>query len=461
MQRQEQPMRYVTISSLVDVIGNGDSAAYFSSEGGGDLFALQTFAIRGVPTGPAPTVAVYDGSGSPDDVIDFSTFTFDATAPGGLNIALDGADLAVEFGAAFGPLLRLQAVEALNGSSRGDYIETGATSLRLVDAGAGDDVIVGSARVAVHGGAGFDTLDLSGGLRGVLIDFQLGHMDLGAGLNAVSGIEHVVGTSFADTVIGGAANEVFADLGGSDVFDGGLGRDMISYDGFNLPVVRGIVANLDSGWIIDQSNGVDRVTSVEDITGSAGGDFIFGTRVGNFIASLGGNDSIVGVGGGDTIDGGDGDDLIIGSTFEADGTPEFMYLLGGRGRDFIMTGGHGSASMAGGEGDDILWGGDGADVIVMGTGNDFAGGLGGVDTFSFTEALNAGDIAYIADFADNAWSAEGDWLLLPTWTQGSVTVTDVAGGAYVNIAIPGSDGYYGIMLANMTAAGLADQIVYA
>ncbi len=123
------------------------------------------------------------------------------------------------------------------------------------------------------------------------------------------------------------------------------------------------------------------------LTGSAGGDIIFGN---------GGADSIVGNGGPDTIIGGFTADTIVSGT-AAD------FIFGNEGNDTINTGGgagldtvfagQGDDSVVAADGADTLLGNEGNDTIRAGNGIDTVSGGGGADLFAYSDADDDGNNA--------------------------------------------------------------------
>jgi Ca2+-binding RTX toxin-like protein len=338
--------------------------------------------------------------------------------------------------------------------------------------------VPGTAPISISGGLGAnDYVDFSSfspgtSGAGIVVEAGMSELSLRPGATSpviavLSGIERLSGSAFSDDItVGFSLRDVFAG-GGNDVvrgnaaggatLDGGAGKDILAYLDDSSTAPRHMMISLDSGWAMDRAGHADHIVDFEQIITGRGDDFIAGNSVDNAVSSGAGADVMLGGRGSDWLDGGDGNDILIGSDFAPDGAVvDFDMLFGGNGNDFLMVGNGAAAMLAGGAGNDSIWGGSRADTIMLGSGKDFAGGLGGVDRFTFTEAMQAGDFSYIADFADNAWSAEGDMLVFAEAMRGNVTVQDLAGGAYVSVSVAG--GAYGIMLAGMTAAGLADQI---
>ena len=137
--------------------------------------------------------------------------------------------------------------------------------------------------------------------------------------------EHVAGTGFADTLNGGAGDDVIQGLGGADAIDGGAGSDTASYD----LSTTGVLASLakPSSNLGDALG--DTFVLIENLTGSKQADTLIGDTAANTLRGLGGNDVMQGGDGADIISGGDGDDVLSG-----DGGSDF--LEGGTGADVFL-----------------------------------------------------------------------------------------------------------------------------
>ncbi len=192
--------------------------------------------------------------------------------------------------------------------------------------------------------------------------------------------------------------------------DNGSGPD-VDPDGDELQVVAGTLSSAQGGSVVisatgaftyippadfagedsfdytltDGNGGTDTGTVVltltsNDVVGTAGNDFLFGTRAGDGIAGLEGNDRLYGKDGNDVLDGGPGDDRLSGQRGDdtLDGGAGRDRLSGGRGDD-LLTGGADDDHLSGDDGDDMLIGGDGNDLLLGGRGNDVLDGADGAD----------------------------------------------------------------------------------
>ncbi|MGE3914377.1 MAG: calcium-binding protein [Hyphomicrobiaceae bacterium] len=355
-----------------------------------------------------------------------------------------------------------------DGSGNDTYKLQGFQSLAIFDTGMGEDV-----------------LDVSNATAGVSIDLGLGTIALGGSTGILSGIETIIGTELDDSITGDGNDNAFLVTSGFDTYSGGAGLDTLAFTNYYFTPADFVVANLETGtvawsfhdWSTWNSQGGCLIEGIEYFEFGERAGLVLGTDAGDVIGLVkrfGLNafgDTIVGGAGSDTITGGSGRDVLIGSDFAAGGTAgDLDVISGGGGNDRIYAGLNTAASMSGGTGYDTLWGGTLADTLIMGAGDathtpsgnerDQAAGLGGSDRFEVTETLTSGAWSHILDFNDDAWSTEPDTLVLSAAYQNSYTIEDTAYGARVNITLA-DGGWYGVLLANMTAAGLADQIAFA
>ena len=134
----------------------------------------------------------------------------------------------------------------------------------------------------------------------------------------------------------------------------------------------------------------DELNSIENLTGSAYDDDLWGNDGVNVLSGMDGNDTLKGFGGADTLYGGDGNDTLYGM----DGIDT---LHGENGNDTLDGGNEDERLLVGGTGNDTLDGGLGEDTLT--------GGAGG-DTFAFN-ALAESTVAAPDDVIDFS-AAAGD-----------------------------------------------------
>lgn len=319
-----------------------------------------------------------------------------------------------------------EGTDVINGGDGDDYIdgEGPGVSLLVADVlkgGVGNDWIIGDLfDTTVMGEDGIDTIDLSRFTAGATLDLTLSTGQLiSAGITRTwTGFENVVGTNFADTIIGrsgnnvisgGDSNDTIIDYGGVDTVYGGSGDDTISFGGV------GGAATVYAGDGNDTVHNIFRGSSYIDL--GAGDDFLQAGSSYDVIIGGDGNDYIITGGGGDLISGGAGVDdvefygeqaVIVDLGLEtvtyASGTTlaftgiENVYgsnyadtiigsaaanrLTGYYGND-VIYGMDGSDFLTGNAGDDMLYGGNGYDGLNGDTGNDLLDGGAGFDTAYF------------------------------------------------------------------------------
>ena len=307
--------------------------------------------------------------------------------------------------------------------------------------GSGNDFFVGSTGAdTFDGGLGVDAVSYSfypsasnSPTQGVSVDLATGTArDAFGGVDRLVGIEIVEGSSFADTITGGAADEIIRGNGGADSLSGGAGNDQIYAFGASD------IARLDGGTgndalsgstandtmsggddadtlygnggndSLDGGNGDDQVfaSGASNMLGGEGNDQLFGGTGAETILGGNGADSIYGNGGNDSLDGGAGDDQVYASgasnmlgdegNDQLSGSNGADTILGGNGADSIYGNGGadsldggagddqvvatGASNVLGGEGNDQLWGSNGAETILGGNGADSIYGNGGTDS---------------------------------------------------------------------------------
>ena len=293
-------------------------------------------------------------------------------ATSGVTIDLTGITGAQPYVFAGGTIQNVETLDHLTGSAFGDTITAGTqASLLTIDAGGGDDkVIGGGSSVEFHGGSGndtfvsgiagdrfdggdgFDTADYSQFASGISVTLGVtdGTEGVGPGGDALIHVEQILGTAFADTMsgsnqadalIGNDGNDSLAAGGGNDTLNGGSGNDTLD-GGAGADQMTGGAG--DDSFFVDNAgdqvfdtgvlgSGNDLVTAsaswtlgagqeIETIVAAAGAainltgnelaNTITGNEKANALHGQGGNDTLTGGEGNDTLDGGSGDDQMAG-----------------------------------------------------------------------------------------------------------------------------------------------------
>ncbi len=234
-------------------------------------------------------------------------------------------------------------------------------------------------------------------------------------------VENLVGSAYADTLIGDGSENLFAGLGGADVLDGGDDSgDAVSYrdsdDALTLDLAGGID---DSAFLTAVSGGHadgDRLKGIEHVIGTAYDDTITGDQNANTLMGLGGDDSLVGGTEADSIFGGEGsdttsysvslqavtltltdDDSFTGTGGDAEGDVlrEIERVIGSP-QDDVLTG---FVDLMGADGADTLTGSIEDDTLHGGAGADTLDGGAGSDTVNYGDA-DVGVTLHLADLQD-------------------------------------------------------------
>lgn len=299
-----------------------------------------------------------------------------------------------------------------------------------------------------------DTVDYSLSNAAVSVDISSGHGTGGyAEGDTYSSIENIVGSAYADILIGDSNRNTIDGGSGNDQIIGGFGRDTL-YGGSGNDILIGGAGDdlLQGGDGIDTADysdaissvfinlnfsgaqyawgaGADTLVSIENIIGSAFDDNLTGDANANAIFGGLGHDSIEGGLGDDILDGQDGYDTISYLTASAgvvvnlsistsqntisagvDTINGFEVLIGSSYND-ILTGDNGNNFIQGGEGNDVIKGMSGDDVIDGGLGDDILDGEEGYDTIYYSSAFGGVVVNLGFTFSQNTISAGVDTIV--------------------------------------------------
>lgn len=256
------------------------------------------------------------------------------------------------------------------------------------------------------------------------------------------------GSSFNDTMIGGAGNDVLRagvgddtliGSGGYDALYGGTGDDTYIFD---LSVASSgsatLVESLSSGTDTLHLSGVDwddvrlwtdsygglnvKLTGSDKIQISGGQDLYGGVNVGAYVERITFDDDTVW-------------DLTQGLYLRNDDTGR--YISGSSQGDTII----------GGAGNDNLYGLSGDDTLIGGGGLDFLYGGQGADTFGFARSAVGNGVSYIVDF--NA--GDGDRIDVRDLLDAYDPLNDLLSD-FIQLAATGSDTY---LKVDLDGAGTA------
>ncbi|MDY0969117.1 calcium-binding protein [Sphingomonas sp. CFBP9021] len=351
-----------------DVLSGGDGADSLDGGAGDDI----------LDGGAGDDILLYTGADNGLDTIDGGT---------GLDVLRAGAAGTIIGIAA---LTNVEVITAdgfsnvtIIGSADNDTVDFSAvtmTGIALIDAGVGNDIIVGSMAADVlrggigndqlSGGGGDDVLDGGEGADALFGDAGADDLRGGSGndtLDGGAGNDLLAGGADDDRIKGGSGDDTIAGGSGNDVIDGGSGDDILAGndgdDTFNMSgdadgydAIDGgagydrVLAGVDGTVIgLTQADGLELVTADGHagirIEGSSGADRL------DFAST-----ELVGI---DRIDGDAGNDIIIGST-------SGDVIAGGLGDD-VLNGGAGDDTFQyyRGDGDDMVADTSGDDLLVL------------------------------------------------------------------------------------------------
>lgn len=217
--------------------------------------------------------------------------------------------------------------------------------------------------------------------QGVTVNLVTGIASDGwGGTDTLTSIERVTGTSFADSMVGGAEGNRFRGRAGNDTLNGGLGGDFAEYNN----ATEGVTVNLTNGTATDGEGGTDRLVSIEHVIGSNHADHLTGVaQAARSVSDLrggAGNDTLVGITGqfvrADYADQTIGLSINLASGTANDGRGGTDTLINIRG--VVMFGEH-ADTLLGTAAGDWFSPSEGADSVDAGGGLDIVS-YGGTDT---------------------------------------------------------------------------------
>ncbi|NOX72175.1 MAG: calcium-binding protein [Alphaproteobacteria bacterium] len=295
------------------------------------------------------------------------------------------------------------------------------------------------------------------------------------------------GNALNNRITGGVGNDTLVGGLGRDVLIGGDGTDTVSYAG-----AAGAQQVYLTWGKAKGADGTDKLTSIENLTGSdfadrlignSGANTIYGGAGNDLIVSKGGTDQMFGEAGDDRIaggaqadyaEGGAGADRITGSggddVLHGNAGDDFLYGNGGNDRLFgaadsdKLYGGKGNDTLDGGAGSDRLFGGRGNDSVLGGDGVDYLYGDKGTDTLngglgndSLTGGLNNDTFVFAAGQGYDKikdWEDGIDQIDLTNFALGSIAnVLALAFDYSAGVRLEFADGSM-LLIENTTKAQL-------
>jgi len=299
-------------------------------------------------------------------------------------------------------------IENAIGGGGNDSLTGNALNNRLIG-NAGDDTLWGGGGDDVlSGGAGSDTASYVGASSAVTVNLALitAQNTGGAGIDTLTSIENLMGSSFNDILTGTAGANSLDGGAGDDILVGGAGDDVYGVDSAGDSVTELTDEGIDT---VRSTISYRLADNLENLTllGSASIDGT-GNAANNVLIGNEGANRLDGGAGADTLSGGGGNDTYVvdseGDTVTelANGGIDSVYSgvsfsLGANVENLVLTGtsaingtGNGEANiLIGNSADNRLIGGDGNDILVGGAGNDYLDGGNGMDIVSFEGATTS------------------------------------------------------------------------
>ena len=231
------------------------------------------------------------------------------------------------------------------------------TIIENATGGEGDDVLIANdVANQLDGGAGADAASYEASDEAVTVDLSDESAERGgdAAGDRLTNIENLIGSDFDDTLIGDEGDNILEGRQGADSLDGRAGFDTASYKASD----EGVTVNLSSA---DRQQGGhaagDRLTNIENLTGSDFDDTLVGDDGDNIIEGGSGADSLDGGSGNDELYSGSGNDTLYGG--------DDNDRLFGQGGVNILDGGRGHDDIFADSGRAIMTGGDDSDVFAI------------------------------------------------------------------------------------------------
>ena len=297
------------------------------------------------------------------------------------------------------------------------------------------------------------------------------------GVDVLSNFEGVVGSFYADSILGDNSDNTLYGLSGNDTLDGNGGTDTVSYAvwngdgrvlvpiaGINASMPNGVIVNLAAGTASDGEGGNDTLISIENVIGSKGDDLITGSAAANRIDGGAGNDTVVYAGSESDYNRSSGNGVITvqniatgvidtlidintliftgAALLAANGNPPLMsagstvnltapnFTTTGTTGDDIIIGTEGNDTINGVAGLDVITGGVGADSI---SGGDNADELRGSDGADIVNGGNDADLI-IAGRLNGASGSDGDDTYNGDGGIDTVSYAEITTAVIVNLA---------------------------
>lgn len=127
--------------------------------------------------------------------------------------------------------------DTLDGGAGNDYLDGGSGNDTLLGGDGNDTLALSTGNDVMNGGAGIDTITVTGS-TGATIDLRnTGGQYTGYGTDTISGVENLTGNAgndrftgndVANTLIGNGGSDTLSGNGGADILNGGAGKDYLT-----------------------------------------------------------------------------------------------------------------------------------------------------------------------------------------------------------------------------------------
>lgn len=290
----------------------------------------------------------------------------------------------------------------------------------ILEGGPGNDTLIGN--------LGTDTARYSNAPSSVIVDLETNTASGGDGNDTLETIENVIGSAYADVLIGNTVNNGLDGMAGDDLLQGKRGDDTLIGGEDNDTLEAGPGNDYGEGQegddILDGGEGDDELygdsttpiqgagndtlygrSGNDELYGGEGDDIVDGGLDDDGIYDGAGNDQLFGNSGDDDLRGGEGNDFLHGGEGNDRLYGQRLYEIEGLNDDDIIFGGTGDDTIQGDYsskygGNDYLNGGDGNDTIRGGPGRDILVGGRGDDNLDGGYFLPDSDIDTVSEFAD-------------------------------------------------------------
>ncbi|WP_068118429.1 M10 family metallopeptidase C-terminal domain-containing protein [Tropicimonas marinistellae] len=341
----------------------------------------------------------------------------------------------------------------LFGDGGNDTFRDSFDSSGMAYGGKGDDTFLATyGGTTFNGESGIDTLSFENAFSEVNATVN-GRSVWGFGGSysiRTNSIENLIGSNSNDTLKGnnGANTLDGADgddnllgRGGNDILIGGLGRNRLNGEGgtdaasYENATAKVFVSLSKGGFQNTRGAGNDRLTSIENLIGSAFSDELTGNGQMNTLIGGLGNDVLNGKGGRDMADYSD-----IGTGVTVDLGAKGKQQTGGAGRDQLIS----IERLGGTEFDDMLVGdggrndlfGRGGDDFLQGkAGDDLLNGGAGFDVASYAEIKTKLNLSLASSTAQKAGKAGKDKLVSIEGLEGGSANDSLKGDGGNNLLI--------------------------